>query len=260
MLSASLKRAFRWRFWIAVLLVAFAIAFDSWATLLWALSNTFNPDGILCVHYFLFNSVSFGGVFGQYFIAILAAIPFSTEYVEEHNMLPYILARTRPVRYGFSKMFSAALSGGLALALGGILFITALSLKLPLVSHSRLFEMQWIPYFSLLNYGDGIGYLIVFIALMFLKGFLCGGLCICISAYIPNKFVVTASPFVMSFVLVQICRLMRITDKFRLDYLLSGRSWLGSTSIRLIFLVSAVAITWGICCVIFTKRIRRGLS
>lgn len=258
MLVESLKRAFRVKFWLASLMVIAAISFDSWPTLITALSSPLNPKGTISVHYFYFNAVSFGGVFSRYLIAMLAAIPFSAEYIEEYEMFPYILARTRTIRYGVSKMLSAALSGGLALAFGGLLFMLALSLKLPLITESRLLEMQWIPFYDLLISGNGISYFAVCIALMFLNGFLWGGAAMCISAYIPNKFVVIASPFVMSFLLVQICRLLRLNNNIRLDYLLTGRAWLGSTTATLVAPVLVVALIWGICCVKFTQKLKKG--
>lgn len=257
-LVSSLKRAFRVKFWLASLLVIAALSFDSLPTLITALSSPVNPKGTICVHYFYFNAVSFGGVFSRYFIAILAAIPFSLEYIEEYEMFPYILSRTRMKSYAVSKMLSAALSGGLALAFGGLLFILALSLKLPLMTESRLIEMQWIPFYNLLVLGNGIGYFVACIALLFLNGFLWGGVAMCVSAHIPNKFVVIAAPFVLSFLLVQICRLLRLGNNFRLDYLLTGRAWLGSTTVTIVVPVLAVVVIWGICCVKFTQKLRKG--
>lgn len=255
-LRANIRRAFGFRFALAVMLSAAALASDSVSTLISAAQRPFNPDDIISVHYFYFNAVSFGGVFSHYFAALLAGLPFAASYAEEHGMLPYLLCRTSRIKYCVSKMLVSALAGGLALSCGALVFMLLLAMKFPLVTERTLFEMQWIPFFGLLNDG-GVTYFIACLYLAFLKGFLWGGVAMCVSAYLPNQFVVTASPFVLSFILVQIYRLSRLSDSLRLDRLLSGRVQIGSEFCTLAAAAIAVAAVWAICAVLFVRKLKK---
>lgn len=244
---------------LAVVLSAAALAFDSISTLITALHRPFNPDDIISVHYFYFNAVSFGGVFSHYFAALLAGLPFAISYAEEYEMLPYLLCRSGRFKYCASKMFVSALAGGLTLFCGALLFMLLLAVKFPLVTERTLFEMQWIPFFGLLDRGNGAAYFAVCLYLAFLKGFMWGGAAMCVSAYLPNKFVVTISPFVLSFALVQIYRLGRFPDNLRLDRLLSGRAQIGSETFTLVTAAVAVVAIWGLCAILFTRKVKRGM-
>jgi hypothetical protein len=256
-LRANMRRAFGFRFALAVTLSVAALASDSVSTLISAVQRPFSPDDIISVHYFYFNAVSFGGVFSHYFAALLAGLPFAASYAEEHGMLPYLLCRTSRIKYCVSKMVVSALAGGLALFCGALIFMLLLTTKFPLVTERTLFEMQWIPFFGLLNDG-GATYFIACLYLAFLKGFLWGGAAMCVSAYLPNKFVVTASPFVLSFILVQIYRLSRFPDNMRLDRLLSGRVQIGSEICTLVTAAVTVVAVWTICAVLFTRKLKKG--
>ncbi|MDR2044592.1 MAG: hypothetical protein LBQ15_09560 [Clostridium sp.] len=257
--TANLRRAFRAKFWLAAVLFAAALGFDSGGSIVWALRNPVDPQSVTSVHYFYFNAVSFGGAYSHYLAAMLAGLPFAGSYAEELAMFPYLLSRTRTVRYCLSKMACAALSGGLALTAGAFLFLAVLSLKLPLVTEAKLFESQWIPFYELLSTGSGISYFVVCLYFAFLSGALWSGAAMLVSVYLPDKLVVTVSPFVLSFVLTQICRLTKLDDHFRLDRMLSVRVWLGSVGATIAAATLAVAGIWLVCCVWFTRRVKRGL-
>jgi hypothetical protein len=259
MLGAAFQRAFGKRFWLATALFIAALTFDSGLNLIKQLLKPAYIGNDICVFYYYFFPVSYGGVYCKYFAAMLAALPYATAYSEERDMLPFVIARTGVVQNSISKMVCSAVSGGAALALGSAFFIIGLSSKMPLVTESRLFESQWIPFYSLLNSGDGMWYFVVCIYLSFLTGFLWGGTAMYVSAYIRNELAVIAAPFVLSFLLVQINRLLRLGDNLRLDQLLSGRAWLGSCAATLLAATASVLVIWAVCALLFARKVKKEL-
>lgn len=253
---SNLRRAFNFRFGLSVLLIALAVAADSGSSLISSFQRDFNPDDIESVVYYYLYSVSFGGVYSIYFSAMLAGFPFATGYVDELGMYPYIVHRTGVIRYCFTKMTTAALSGGMALVLGRLLFVGILLLKLPFTTPAAVLEYQWMPFGALLVSYGGAQFLSVSLLLSFLTGVLWGSAAMCISAFIPNVFAATVSPFVISFALTQFCRLARLSDGIRLDRLLSGRGWLGSTATTLFCTSISVIFLFVVCTYLFTHRLR----
>ncbi|MDR2357209.1 MAG: hypothetical protein LBD92_03860 [Oscillospiraceae bacterium] len=252
----NFKRAVNLKLAVAAILFAFAIALDTGFSVIDVLVNYDISPWQTCVFYYYFMAISFGGVYCHYFAAMLAALPYSASHAEEAGMYPFVLIRAGVRRNCAAKMLCSSITGGFALACGAAFFLLALASRMPLVTSDELFAYQWIPFYALLNTGSGALYFAVCVYLQFLTGFLWGGAAVLVSAYIKNKFVVFASPFVLSFVLTQICRLLRLGDDARLDYLLSGRAWLGSGAATLLAATAAVLVIWSACTAVFIRKAR----
>lgn len=72
-------------FLLAVVGVVLGFIFDNFESLRNDFGNPliYGEGSVSCIMYYFFNSFSFGGVFTEYFAAIMAAIPFSTNYCQE---------------------------------------------------------------------------------------------------------------------------------------------------------------------------------
>ncbi|MDR2569313.1 MAG: hypothetical protein LBD23_03315 [Oscillospiraceae bacterium] len=257
MINNDFYRAFGTRFLVSTLLVAITMVADSGQDFLQMSKGEFIPhDGTTVLYYYLYP-VSFGGVFSRHFIALLAGLPFAIGYIDEYKMFPYIVYKSGASKYCFSKMVTCAISGGIAVASGRLLFISILMIKFPLVSEFILLEYEWMPYSILLTHNGGVFFVLLHLLLSFLTGFFWGAIAMCVSVFFPNKLVVTTSPFIFSFTLTQLYRLTRMPDELRLDRLLTGRGWNGSVSATLINTIIMVFTLFGLCSFLFSKYLRK---
>jgi hypothetical protein len=256
-ISADFKRALRFPLLIAILVVVLGFVFDNYGDLQVAIENPERAREVSTVLYFYFNSVSFGGVFSRYLFAMIAALPFASGYVAERQsgMTTFLISKTGQRNYCFSKMLVSAISGGLALAIGSTMFILIMSTRMPLVNDAIAFEHIWAPYHALLA-GNGITYFAVALYLMFITGVLWGAVAMCVSAYVTDKYVVIASPFLIAFVEMQFSRMLKLPNSYRIEWLLTGRSGIGSDNMTLIVCSIFVLLVFAVCTMLFTRRVK----
>lgn len=261
---ADIQQAFGLPFIFSVIGIVFCFCCDNWTSLENSFGNPliYSENSIVCVQYFFFNAFSFGGVFIGYFSCMLSAIPFSASYsVEQHGgITAYKVARCGKHQYALSKMLVSALSGGAAFSLGSAIFITALSTYLPLVTSQKLEESVWIPYYNALVAGNGVLYFVIMLYITFLSGALWSCLGLCISAYFPSPYVAICAPLIIRFLLVQVGRMLKLSDNLRLDRIMTARGTIYSDVVTLIVLTVVVVLLIGLCYNLFLKRMIRRLE
>lgn len=260
---ADFKMGLKLPFLLAVFGVVLGFCFDNWQDL----SNFFvaplirgeNPP--ICVLYYFFNSFSFGGVFSEYFAAIMAAIPFAANYCQETNggMGIYKISRCGKYAYARSKFLVASMLGGMTLLLGGLIFILALQIYLPLVTSEQIFETSWAPFSSTLIIGNGWPYFVIVLYISFLGGALWASVGLFASAYFPSRYVAICAPFISRFILTQIGRLLNLPNGLRLEILLCAAGKIYSDVITLAGITAAVLVLIFLCYHLFAKRIERRL-
>lgn len=248
-------------FLLAVVGVVLGFIFDNFESLRNDIGNPliYGEGSVTCIMYYFFNSFSFGGVFTEYFAAIMAAIPFSTNYCQEvkGGMSIYKVSRCGSRAYTRSKFLVASTLGGLTLFLGGLFFCLYLGTYLPIVTPGKLVESEWIPFYNALATGNGVSYLAIVLYISFLGGALWGSIGLCASAYFPNSYVGVCAPFIVRFVLVEIGRLLKLPNGLRLDRLLAARGTIYSDSVTLVVTTTAVLGLIYLCHHLFAGRIER---
>lgn len=212
---------------------------------------------------FMFKYATGGSSF-NHVLLLFCALPYTTSFCNDWNSkyIRSVVARMGTRRYALCKIISCALSSGTAMVLGIILFTLPLTLRIPLVdTSSRLANyQQFITTLGggfLLN-GHFIMYFIVYIYLAFLAAAFWSVLGLCVSAYIPNKFVALFTPFIGLYVLAY------ITSKFpiwlQLNKITNGDCIINGTFVSIIY--ATIFVTVLIACVglLFYKTIERRLS
>lgn len=257
--GADFKRATGIPFAVAVICTIFCMSFDSWNDLILIFTRTIPAGTTLSVCYYYFNSLAVCSIYSAYLIPMLATLPFATDYCveEQSGISSFVISRVGKRKYCLSKMTVCTISGGLALALGSLLFILALSFKVPLVTDAKLVEMVGFPYHSFLSSGAGTGYFIIAIYLAFLRGGLWSAIAMTVSAYYPNKYVTAVSPFILSFIFSRAYNLLRVPGNWRLDYWLVARASVGADRTALLITTIVVLAIIFLCALVFTKRVRR---
>lgn len=121
---------------ISALFVSFCIPADSLDIFMAAIKNRSNLD----IHYFWMNSIIYGGIYGYYFIYILAGMPYADSFCCEYcqGIWRYLIMRMGTKKYAVRKFIIAFCLGGLTASGGGLLFITVLKSVLPLFQSGRV--------------------------------------------------------------------------------------------------------------------------
>lgn len=259
--KADFKLGLRLPFLLAIFGVVLGFCFDNWQDL----RNFFiapligGEEPSICVMYYFFNAFSFGGVFTEYFAAMMAAVPFATNYCQETDggVRIYKLSRCGKKAYVRSKFLVASILGGLTLSLGGLAFILALAAYLPLVTPEQIFETSFLPFSQALTVGNGALYFVIILGILFLDGALWGSVGLCASAYFPSRYAAVCAPFIFRFVLVQIGRLFHLPGGPRLDLLLAGRVVIYSDTVTFLATTAFVLALIFLCYRLFRGKLER---
>lgn len=215
-------------------------------------------EGGPSVFYFLFFSISYGGLFGRYLLPVMSALPAGTMFVEdyEHHFLPYMVARTGKKTYLVSKYCVSILLGGVTMVLGMLLLISLLSSVCPPISADELDAVSY--YVKQVSTENGVPYYGYTLYFAFLAGCLWSGLAVAVSAFVRSQSFTLAVPFVGSFLLTQGLKMVRLPDAYRLDMWLYMRSTLQSERFTMMLTASHVGIILMIAGLAFIRK-GRGL-
>ncbi len=258
---ADFRLGIKYPFFLAILGVTLGFCFDNWQDLRLSINNPTidGENSPICVMYYVFNSLSFGGVFTGYFSTTMAAIPFAANYCWElgDGVCIYKVSRCGRHTYVRSKFLVAAALGGLTMFLGELVFMLLLGTYLPIVTQEKILESQWIPFFHMLTIGGGVPYLAIILYISFLSGALWGSIGLWISAYFPSSYVAVCAPFIFRFLLVQVGRLLNLPNGLRLDCLLVARGTIYSDFVTLVVTTATVLVLIFLCYRLFMKRMER---
>lgn len=264
MLRSDIRQGFGISFLFAVAGIVICLCFDSWETLKATINNPliYGEYATICVLYFYFNAISFGGVFSHYMLSILAALPFAANYsIEQQNgAVVYRILRSSKRNYCSTKILVSAICGGLTVCIGCLLFILALSTYLPLITSQKVLELSAVPYACTLSIGGGVPYFVISLYLAFLRGALYSSVGMCVSAFLPNPYIAVCSPMIFEFFLVECGRLLRLPAALRLDLILSARGTLFSDSATLVIVTVVVLSIIILCFKLFSARCERRLT
>ncbi|MCD8023430.1 MAG: hypothetical protein LUF30_10840 [Lachnospiraceae bacterium] len=245
-------------FLIAIVLVACCIPVDS-IDVFWNVLRSVNTT--LDVQYFFLNSITYGGIFGGYFISVLAALPcadiFCREY--EDGIWRYLVARAGTKSYVCRKICKVFLSGGLVSCCGCGLAVAVLCRWLPLFSQTRLVEVEFLPFSGFLQERP-ILYFGIMLYLMFLNGGFWATASLCFSVYVPIRYLVYLFPFVASFLLTRVNALLQIPVQWRLNFLLHGRMGPASGTVYLTVVTGEVVLLVFFGFILFFRKLRWRIS
>lgn len=169
------------------------------------------------------------------------------------------ILRSGKRRYTAAEFLSCVVAGGLILALGLVIFVLILRFRFPLANpdggvvesarHSATFKGKII----------GEGHYVGWFASMALISFLYGGMWsavgICVSAFIPDKYAASFSPFII----------MKFSEfflkgNFKFDNIFSGYFNVGSTAECLMFATAYLGTVTAILGIIFCIKAQRRCS
>ena len=214
------------------------------------------------VQYFWLNSVIYGGIFGGYFICILASYPYAGVFIDEYKqgIWKYVIKRYGIRRYVWSNVSKSFVCGSLSALIGGVFFVGGTSIKCSLFDSNRLVEVTgWLPFSHFLEVKP-ILYFIFSLFLLAVHGGILSMLTYMCSCYYPVKQFIYISPFIISFVVGRVNAITNIDSQFRIDYILCGRSGAENNIIYIFSVIIIWFLLYCICYILSYIKIRRRLE
>ena len=181
------------------------------------------------------------------------------------NITNFIVVRTSPKKYCISKCISCSIASGMAISIGCFLFlivlINNLSSFMPNINIPEIRnEMEVIAFGRLLIANKPILYFLCVFLVIFIQSSFWACLGLCISSYLPNKYIAYTSPFISYFIFNEIANILGLPIWLRPVTLGLIMYDLGGT-IKTMFITLGVFITLiVICSTIFTINVKRRIA
>ncbi|MGN0485402.1 MAG: hypothetical protein ACI4HI_17830 [Lachnospiraceae bacterium] len=224
----SLRRCISWKYLILLFACAACYIPDVWGYFTMIFSE--ERRDAFCVQYMVFNSWTFGGHCVGNIMPMLTTMAATITYCKEKNagIDTYLIGRIgNRLQYAKVKACNSVLMGGLTAFLGSLLFVALMSCRIPLITAENLTEMKGLPFSAALGTGNGIGYFIAVFYLLALHCMLCNMAALCVSVYVPNPYMVIATPILLSYGWTRLMVLLDVPMEWRLNLWLSSRTTVG---------------------------------
>lgn len=188
-------------------------------------------------------------------ICLLPIIPYSMVFAEEwqQNATKFWMIRTGVNKYTTSKLIASGLSAFLTTFLGLTLFLFITTPAFSFFTYSRTGD----AYSPLLDVSLPLLYNLLFISHYALSAMIFSFIAMFISTYIPNKFVVLASPVLIYFILHRFTALLNIPEYLKAVNLVEGIFDAGSplnTFILKLFIVLIICLLLSVSTLLQVRR------
>lgn len=227
--KVSLERCVSWRYLVVLLACAACYVPDVSEYFIRAIFGEAREN--FCVQYMVFNAWIYGGNSVGNIMPMLTTMVATITYCKEKNngMDTYLIGRVGSrSKYAKMKACSSVFIGGLTAFLGSLLFVALMSCRISLCTEERLVEMEGLPFSDMLHTGNEIGYFIVVFYLLALHCMLCNMAALCVSVYVPNPYVVIATPVLLSYGWTRLMVLLDMPMEWCLNLWLSSRTTVGN--------------------------------
>lgn len=254
----DMKRAvLSWGFLLGVVLTLAGLYFSANRDL------RYNSDVLgVFIYVFRYNN-------GQSMMVLAATFAFSAGFCWDYNskMIYPFLIRSNPKTYSMAKVVSCALAGGLCVTLGAALFLGI----------CRWVSAGWLPtdmeYLAVSHGGSPFGHgllegrIFPFFAwnlyVIFLSSAFWAVLGLCVSSYMPNKYIAYCAPFIGSFMLTQFGLIFHLPNWINPIVLGKGGDFVGSVGNNgMTFWVTTV-VFFGcilVCGILFVRNCQRRIA
>lgn len=174
-----------------------------------------------------------------------------------------IIGRSNKISYILSKFASAAVSGGLSVALGAAIFVGFICMTQPNIMPTALeVEMEFSnqAFGDLLVKGKVVWFFFSYLYIVFFQAVFFSSLGLMVSGYLPNRYIAYISPFVLGFMLNQVANVLELP--IWLDPVkLATASILGVTAPVILWTSTASFLSFTmICGALFVQAAKRRIS
>ena len=174
-----------------------------------------------------------------------------------------LIIRNNTILYTFSRCVATAVSGGLSVAIGALLFIICACIKQPCIMPPAVeidMEFSWQAFGDLLMAGQAGLFFLSYLYIIFLQAAFWALLGLMISAYQPNKYVAYIVPFILSFMMNQIANVFKLPIWLDPVKLSTVRIYSTPSSTILLMATATFVSCMLVCTILFIYKAKRRIS
>lgn len=189
------------------------------------------------------------------------AASFCTDW-QNRFYFPLII-RSQKAAYIVSKCIAAAVLGGLSVVIGAAFFIGYVCITQPDILPEAIeieLEFSYQAFGDLLVKKNAAGFFLSYLYILFLQAAFFSSLGLTVSAYLPNRYVAYASPFILSFLLNQIANVWDFPIWLDPVKLATARIFGTPTGIILRIATAAFLSYIIICHALFIRKVKRRIA
>ena len=193
-------------------------------------------------------------------LPLAAALTASTSYVADRSsgMLNFVLSRLTIGQYSRSRFAVSVCAGFLTLFLGWALYIASLSLHFPIVNiHAGNYESYCTDLYGTFLYR---GHPVLYMMVQVVNSAICGGFWaavgLAVSAYLPNRFVSIAAPFLINDTLYNLVNAS--PEKWHSPSNVAKGILVGTDSMSFMIMLGYFITLLALCYLLFYFGVKRG--
>lgn len=222
-----LKRAFGFNFLSSLLLICLVFFLDTEPSVRNVLMGKYAPEQYQSISFY-FEGVLLYGVNYKLFLVFMTlgfTVVFPTDW--KHKIIPNIVQRLGLKKYSLIQVGLSALSGGLSVSGGFLLYLLIMRSKFPLISEGEdmynMYEFLLdMPYYQGISKSDAQTFVLCMLVIFFLSGATWSAFAAGLSSYLNNTYIVLVFPYLLSRTYIEAAKFFRIPAEFRLDRWFSG--------------------------------------
>lgn len=224
----TLKRAFGGRFFCAVLLICIAFFLDTDIGARNILLGKYSPQGHENVLFYLQPLLRYGNNYKLYLAIMTMGFVVSITEAWKDGIVPYMTAGLGLRKYAVGQIVISAVSGGLAVAAGFVLYLLWMSINIPMMPenleanevYSYLAVMPWFGEVTQIAVKK---FYVCQLLIFFLSGMTWNALAAGVAIWLKNRYFVFVFPYLLYRVYSEAAKAFRIPVDFRIDYWYEGR-------------------------------------
>ncbi len=198
-------------------------------------------------------------------LLVLGALPYAMSFCSDwrNQYIRPSAIRTSPGKYAASKITACSLSAFCAVFIAELVLVLVLLTQHPLVDagKSSLQGYQMGPFADVIASGQYFLFVLIQICI---EGFLCALFAVAalwVSVYIPNIFVVLASPVLMYYFLINfIGNVLRLPGLMQINYIYNGNCKVGGSLTSFLYPLGVTIALCALLGALFVKGVKRRLS
>ncbi len=226
-IRVTVKRAFHIRFFLSFFLICLAFFLDTEVSMRQIMLGKYPPTGTEGIVLYLEYVLLYGTNYKLFLIFM--TLGYGTSFPADYKcgMVHGFVSRMGIKTYARIQIGISALSGGLAVAGGFLLYFFWMRMFIPVIpEHFRETGMyDWLeamPYYGDLTQENARLFVVYMLLILFLSGVTWTALAAGFSVYLNHTYLVMIFPYFLSRMYIEAAKMLRLPDEIRIDRWFTG--------------------------------------
>lgn len=226
-LKITIRRALGIRFFCSILLITFVLFLDTEPSVRSVLLGKYLPQEHQSIAYYLGNTLRYGVNYKLFLVFMTMGYAVDIPLDWKHKVVPAVVQKLGVNGYSRIQIGVAALSGGLAVVGGFLIYLVVLRTKLPVIASgegmAQMNEfLMGMPYHRGISPEDIRFFIVCMTAILFLSGVVGTAIAASLSVYLNNVYIVLVTPYLLLRVYIECANVFRIPEELRMDRWFAG--------------------------------------